>query len=83
MKGLLEKDHPILIVEDNSPELSVYLAEFGFSFPKSRRLKQPSLPGRWVAATLVSRSLWRRSGKPKPVAVVSTCASFPSDKGVD
>ena len=34
MKGLLEKDHPILIVEDNSPELSVYLAEFGYSSQK-------------------------------------------------
>ena len=34
MKGLLERDHPILIVEDNNPEVSVYLAEFGYSSQK-------------------------------------------------
>ena len=34
MKRLLDKDHPILIVEDNSSEISDYLIKFGYSSEK-------------------------------------------------
>ena len=48
MKGLLERDHPTLIVEDNDPEVCVYLAGFGFSSEKiadsSNRIFRPVTP---------------------------------------
>lgn len=34
MQRLLERDHPILVVEDNSPEVSAYLVELGYSSEK-------------------------------------------------
>lgn len=34
MKGLLERDHPTLIVEDNDPEVGVYLAGFRYASEK-------------------------------------------------
>ena len=34
MRGLLERDHPILIIEDNDAEVADYLSEIGYSFEK-------------------------------------------------
>jgi FkbM family methyltransferase len=34
MKGLLSRDRPILVVEDNDPEVSGYLAGFGYASEK-------------------------------------------------
>jgi hypothetical protein len=34
MKDLLSRDHPIMVVEDNDPNVSVYLAGFGYSAEK-------------------------------------------------
>lgn len=34
MKGLLNRDRPILVVEDNDPKVSPYLAGFGYSSEK-------------------------------------------------
>lgn len=31
LSGLLERDHPVLIIEDNCPEVSDYLAGFGYT----------------------------------------------------
>ena len=32
MEALLRRDHPLLIVEDNSPEISDYLQQFGYEY---------------------------------------------------
>jgi FkbM family methyltransferase len=46
MRGLLERDHPLLIVEDNDPEVSIYLMGLSYSSEKvvgsSNRIFRPS-----------------------------------------
>lgn len=49
MKGLLERDHPTLIVEDNDPEVCVFLAGFRYSSDEkiadsSNRIFRPAVP---------------------------------------
>lgn len=50
MAGLLRRDSPVIIVEDNSPELTVFLAGFGYADEKlpgsSNRLFRPVAPSR-------------------------------------